>query len=119
MLLAQGFHSYVCLRAKRERNGIYNENWYDKNVKDSKGNIIKAANKAERLPTGTTTPKSNIYDMGGNVAEFTTEVMPSTSEPVVLRGGIYDYNCPAGGRGDNSTSDAYSNRGLRTTLFLE
>ena len=24
MLLAQGFHSYVCLRAKRERNGIYN-----------------------------------------------------------------------------------------------
>ena len=108
-----GFPNYA-----KAREDSYNENWVDKNVKDSKGNIIKAANKAERLSTGKTTPKCNIYDMGGNVAEFTTEVMPSTSEPVVLRGGCY-YNAPAGRRYDGNTSYATSNDGLRATLFLK
>ena len=111
-----GFPNYA-----KAREDSYNENWVDKNVKDSKGNIIKAANKAERLPTGKTTPKCNIYDMGGNVVEFTTEVMPSTSEPLVLRGGNYGYTYiyPAGLRSDNLTSFAYSTGGLRATLFLK
>ena len=109
-----GFPNYA-----NAREDSYNENWIDKNVKDSKGNIIKAANKAEILSTGKTTPKSNIYDMGGNVAEFTTEVMPSTSEPVVLRGGDCVNNSPAGRRYDTYTSNAYSYLGLRATLFLK
>ena len=109
-----GFQNYA-----KAREDSYNENWFDKNVKDSTGKIIKAANKAERLSTGKTTPKCNIYDMGGNVAEFTTEVMPSTSEPVVLRGGYYLINGPAGQRYDNITSDAYNYRGFRATLFLK
>ena len=109
-----GFPNYA-----KAREDSYNENWVDKNVKDSKGNIIKAANKAERLPTGKTTPKCNIYDMGGNVVEFTTEVMPSTSEPVVLRGGRYHNSYPAGLRGDLDTSGSYSVCGLRATLFLK
>ena len=109
-----GFPNYA-----KAREDSYNENWVDKNVKDSKGNIIKAANKAERLSTGKTTPKCNIYDMGGNVSEFTTEVMPSTSEPLVLRGGDYYYNYPAGLRYDNGTSGAGSRIGLRATLFLK
>ena len=109
-----GFLNYA-----KAREDSYNENWVDKNVKDLKGNIIKAANKAELLPTGKTTPKSNIYDMGGNVSEFTTEVMPSTSEPVVLRGGYYGDFGPAGQRYDTYTSNAYSYLGLRATLFLK
>ena len=109
-----GFPNYA-----KAREDSYNENWIDKNVKDSKGNIIKAANKAERLSTGKTTPKCNIYDMGGNVVEFTTEVMPSTSEPVVLHGGSYSYIIPAGQRFDNYTSYANSDVGLRATLFLK
>ena len=109
-----GFTNYA-----KTREDSYNENWVDKNVKDSKGNIIKAANKAERLSTGKTTPKCNIYDMGGNVVEFTTEVMPSTSEPVVLRGGGCTYIIPAGQRGDTGTSFASSSLGLRATLFLK
>ena len=108
-----GFPNYA-----KAREDSYNENWEDKNVKDSKGNIIKAANNSSRLETGKTTPKCNIYDMGGNVAEFTTEVMPSTSEPLVLRGGFY-YVDPAGRRRDYGTSDAYSYCGLRATLFLK
>ena len=109
-----GFPNYA-----KAREDSYNENWKDKNVKDSKGNIIKAANKAERLSTGKTTPKCNIYDMGGNVAEFTTEVMPSTSEPEVLRGGNYGDGTPAGPRGDITTSGVSSNFGFRATLFLK
>ena len=109
-----GFPNYA-----KAREDSYNENWVDKNVKDSKGNIIKAANKAERLPTGKTTPKCNIYDMGGNVSEFTTEVMPSTSEPEVLRGGNYGDGTPAGPRGDITTSGVSSNFGFRATLFLK
>ena len=109
-----GFPNYA-----KAREDSYNENWVDKNVKDSKGNIIKAANKAERLSTGKTTPKCNIYDMGGNVSEFTTEVMPSTSEPLVLRGGDYYNGFPAGLRYDNFTSNADIHRGLRATLFLK
>ena len=109
-----GFQNYA-----KAREDSYNENWKDKNVKDSKENIIKEANNDSRLPTGKTTPKCNIYDMGGNVAEFTTEVMPSTSEPVVLRGGLYFGNNPAGRRNDSSTSDVHSGRGLRATLFLK
>ena len=109
-----GFPNYA-----KAREDSYNENWVDKNVKDLKGNIIKAANKAELLPTGKTTPKSNIYDMGGNVSEFTTEVMPSTSEPVVLRGGIYGDIGPAGQRYDIGTSGAGSGGGFRATLFLK
>ena len=109
-----GFSNYA-----KAREDSYNENWIDKNVKDSKENIIKAANKAERLPTGKTTPKCNIYDMGGNVVEFTTEVMPSTSEPVVLHGGSYCYSITAGQRFDNHTSYATSDVGFRATLFLK
>ena len=109
-----GFPNYA-----KAREDSYNENWKDKNVKDSKGNIIKTANKVERLLTGKTTPKCNIYDMGGNVAEFTTEVMPSTSEPEVLRGGNYGDGTPAGPRGDITTSGVSSNFGFRATLFLK
>ena len=108
-----GFPNYA-----KAREDSYNENWEDKNVKDSKGNIIKAANNSSRLETGKTTPKCNIYDMGGNVAEFTTEVMPSTSEPLVLRGGLY-YTFSAGRRFDDTTSHASSSNGLRATLFLK
>ena len=110
-----GFPNYA-----KAREDSYNENWADKNVKDSKGNIIKAANKAESLLTGKTTPKCNIYDMGGNVIEFTTEVMPSTSEPAVFHGGDYYGNVyPAGQRIDGSTSGATSRLGFRATLFLK
>ena len=45
--------------------------------------------------------------MGGNEAEFTTELNPGTSETVVLRGGCYDYDVrPAGDRWDNSSGYA-------------
>lgn len=47
--------------------------------------------------------------MGGNEAEFTTELNPGTSETVVLRGGDYNYygdDLPAGDRWDDSSGNA-------------
>ena len=79
----------------------FNENWKSREVKDKKGNIIKPSETILRLKTGLTTAKSNIYDMGGNVAEFTTELNPNTSEIIILRGGYYQHNATSGHRYDN------------------
>ena len=99
----------------------FNGNWKSQEVKDSSGKVIKPVNTAQRLNTGLTTALCNIYDMGGNVGEFTTELNPGTSETVVLRGGNYgDYGIsPAGDRWDIFSGCAYSNCGFRATLFLK
>ena len=97
----------------------FNGNWKSQEVKDSSGKVIKPVNTAQRLNTGLTTALCNIYDMGGNVGEFTTELNPGTSETVVLRGGDHNFNCPAGHRWDHGSGDAGSNYGFRATLFLK
>lgn len=97
----------------------FNGNWKSQEVKDSSGKVIKPVNTAQRLNTGLTTALCNIYDMGGNVGEFTTELNPGTSETVVLRGGADIYNFPAGYRWDSNSGVASSGYGFRATLFLK
>ena len=97
----------------------FNGNWKSQEVKDSSGKVIKPVNTAQRLNTGLTTALCNIYDMGGNVGEFTTELNPGTSETVVLRGGHVNVNFPAGCRWDNGSGYAFSSYGFRATLFLK
>ena len=96
----------------------FNGNWKSQEVKDSSGKVIKPVNTAQRLNTGLTTALCNIYDMGGNVGEFTTELNPGTSETVVLRGDGYN-STPAGYRWDNGSGNAGSSYGFRATLFLK
>ncbi len=96
----------------------FNGNWKSQEVKDSSGKVIKPVNTAQRLNTGLTTALCNIYDMGGNVGEFTTELNPGTSETVVLRGGSV-VNDPAGYRWDHGSGNAGSGYGFRATLFLK
>ena len=99
----------------------FNGNWNPQAVKDPSGNVIKPAGTSQQLNTGLTTQFCNIFDMGGNEAEFTTELNPGTSETVVLRGGLYDDlgDGPAGGRWDTSSGGAYIDYGFRATLFLK
>lgn len=97
----------------------FNGNWNPQAVKDPSGNVIKPAGTSQQLNTGLTTQFCNIFDMGGNEAEFTTELNPGTSETVVLRGGLYyDYR-PAGYRCDNGSGRAGIGYGFRATLFLK
>ena len=98
----------------------FNGNWIDKDVKDKNGNVIKKSGTAARLNTGLTTSWANIYDMGGNVGEFTTELNPNTSEAVMLRGcHYYNLNFPAGYRWDAGSGSAWDYYGFRSTLFLK
>ena len=97
----------------------FNGNWNPQAVKDPSGNVIKPAGTSQQLNTGLTTQFCNIFDMGGNEAEFTTELNPGTSETVVLRGGNYGNVGPAGRRWDCSSGSAYIVYGFRATLFLK
>ena len=98
----------------------FNGNWNPQAVKDPSGNVIKPAGTSQQLNTGLTTQFCNIFDMGGNEAEFTTELNPGTSETVVLRGGNYNGDCvPAGNRWDNGSGIATLSYGFRATLFLK
>ena len=98
----------------------FNGNWNPQAVKDPSGNVIKPAGTSQQLNTGLTTQFCNIFDMGGNEAEFTTELNPGTSETVVLRGGHYYYDIdPAGHRWDDLSGSAYIYYGFRATLFLK
>lgn len=97
----------------------FNGNWNPQAVKDPSGNVIKPAGTSQQLNTGLTTQFCNIFDMGGNEAEFTTELNPGTSETVVLRGGYYYDDRPAGHRWDRVSGYAYIGGGFRATLFLK
>ena len=101
-------------------------NYKDKSVTykditdESKPEKTKAENSSLLVATGQTTPVCNIYDMGGNVFELTTESCLNTSSPYALRGGGYSSNfaiSPAGYCRDLS-DDASGNIGFRLTLFL-
>ena len=97
----------------------FNGNWKDKNVYDKNGNIIKKANEAVKLNTGLTTSYANIYDMGGNIGEFTTELNVNTKNTLIMRSGMY-YQCDfAGYRWHAYSGCIDSFCGFRTTLFLK
>ena len=80
----------------------------------------KATGSEELVPTGQTTPVCNIYDMGGNVWECTTESYSGTEGPYVLCGGsYYDYfaSNTAGVRWYYNNV-AWDHIGFRIALFI-
>ena len=67
------------------------------------------------------TPRNNIYDMGGNVSEWTTEVFSDGDGPCTGRGGNYASDAstfPAGVRGSLEEASAYAFIGFRSTLYV-
>ena len=87
---------------------------------ESKPEKTKAENSSLLVATGQTTPVCNIYDMGGNVWEWTTESCSHMRDSCALRGGVhfsFFAPSPAGGRG-NTSDDAYYDGGFRLTLFM-
>ena len=80
----------------------------------------KASNSQVLVPTGQTTPVCNIYDMGGNVYEWTTESYSDTDRPCAERGGGYGGIFALGSAGDRSNYSGYARDdvGFRLTLFM-
>ena len=93
----------------------------DFSYKDITGaNKTKSQNNGVLIPTGQTTPVCNIYDMGGNCWELTTELYSYSRGPCTVRGGNYDCNyadTPAGSR-SSSLGYAYDDISFRPTLFM-
>ena len=116
----------------QKTNSDYGRSSEEGNYKDSptfnytgiadteKNKQTKANGTGKLIPTGQTTAVNNIYDMGGNVWEWTTEPFSNTNYPYTRRGGGCDDGfayCPAGYR--NGFSDrVFSDNGFRLTLFL-
>ena len=116
----------------QKTNSDYGSSSEEGNYKDSptftytgiadteKNKQTKANGTSTLIPTGQTTAVNNIYDMGGNVYEWTTESSSYTSFPCTTRGGNYNYyfaSTPAGVRTYYSVY-AYDDVGFRATLFL-
>ena len=80
----------------------------------------KAKPSAVLVPTGQTTPVCNIYDMGGNVWEWTTELCSDINGVYSNRGGTYQgfyAEHPAGLR--DRYSDISGDLGFRIALFID
>ena len=103
------------------QGNYYNTSVTYKDITDeSKPEKTKAENSSLLVATGQTTPVCNIYDMGGNVYEWTTESCSSTTYPYATRGGVYHSlfaTVPAGYR-SHSSDGAYVYYGFRLTLFM-
>ena len=82
----------------------------------------KGSNSGILLSTGAsdTFSKQGIYDLVGNVFEWTLEYSSGSTVPCVVRGGYYDvngFNVPAASRNYDSTTGYYDNIGLRVVLY--
>ena len=92
-------------------------------VDSSRNKIAQSSNGNGILVTTGTSEKNkvmNIYDIAGNVWEWTLENTSDASNPCVIRGGSYDYNgsaVPAANRFSNRTTDANCDFGFRLSLW--
>ena len=98
-------------------------NYYNTSVKADDGTtILKANGKDQKLNTGKTTftMANNIYDLAGNVWEWTQEALSTNSR--AYRGGCYDRNgssdSPASGR-SAAFRAATTAHGSRPTLIIK
>ena len=81
----------------------------------------KLQDKSVLLTTGATkrNMRMNIYDLAGNVWEWTLEKSTYINNPCAVRGGSYDYygTYTVSSRRDNSSFDKYSSYGFRSALY--
>ena len=73
------------------------------------------------VPTGQTTAVSNIYDMGGNAWEFTTENYSNVDMTCSARGSDWtnNYDSHSAGHRGSANGLSYNNGGFRVTLYLK
>ena len=103
---------------------VFIQEFGDRNYADKKGITFDGDFASKGLSilksTGEVDKQLNIYDMAGNIGEWTTEKTNNKDYgPYVWRGGMYwndeDNDYTVGGRTRGKTSD---NRGFRPVLYL-
>ncbi len=90
------------------------ETWVDAENKTTSGDILLTTGASEEFN------KMNIYDLAGNVYEWTLEYTSHTDGPCARRGGDYNFNgssYPASYRGGITTTFSYNGYGFRLSLF--
>ena len=115
--------TFTLNRGKYAKNGELST-WYNYN-QDLTGYVESSAKKYSDgilLTTGASdaTKKMNIYDLAGNVWEWTLEYSSITFGPCTERGGRYygdGYTSPASKRSVNDASYSYNDMGFRLSLF--
>ena len=104
--ITRGKYSTDRGRSYTEVNGTYRKTVYD--------GVLLTTGATER------NSKMNIYDLAGNVWEWTLEKSAPTGDPCIGRGGDYSNggdSHPASSRFDFRTSDSGSNIGFRPALY--
>ena len=91
-------------------------------VDSSRNKLAQSSGYGISVTTGTSEKNKamNIYDIAGNVVEWTLEKTSYTYSPCADRGGNSDYagsNYAAAFRGYNSTDNSYYSVGFRVSLF--
>lgn len=105
-------------------SGDHGESWneYTADLSGYVESLIKKADMYVLYTTGASdrNSKQNIYDLAGNVSEWTLECTPFTRSPCAMRGGSCwedGYGYPTSCRTGNGSTDAALGLGLRVTLY--
>ena len=101
---------------------LYNEETSNNFVKNGVKQVQSSDGNGILLTTGASDAckKMNIYDLAGNVSEWTLEYTDDTGFPCTLRGGNYSGNgsgCPASYRSYGYAAFSNSYIGFRSSLF--
>ena len=92
-------------------------------VDSSKNKLAQSSDGSGILVTTGTSEKNkvmNIYDVAGNVWEWTLEKTSDTNYPCAFRGGVFSTtgsDVPAASRSYGSTGGSYVSVGFRVSLF--
>ena len=100
----------------------YNQTTSNNFVNSNSVKQVQSSGNGILLTTGASDAckKMNIYDLAGNVFEWTLEYTPITDSPCARRGGYYGYNgssYPASRRNSYNTTNSGSYIGFRPSLF--
>ena len=109
-------NKWTITNANLKYSSNYGNSW------EKASSMGKALSSSILLSTGASESfsKMGIYDLAGNVYEWTLEYTSTTYVPCATRGGCYDNsgsNDPAGSRNDFRTANLYDTIGFRLALY--